>query len=46
MTFNVLTMFVELLCGLSTLSVFFYGGGMVLHLLEVRDSPQALGRPA
>lgn len=43
MNVNALILFLVLLGGLLALTIFFYGGEVVLHFLEKPDSTQALG---
>jgi hypothetical protein len=42
MNSDALITFLVLLGGLLTITIFFYGGQVLLHWLEVADSPQAL----
>jgi hypothetical protein len=42
MNLDALIMFIALLGGLLAITIFFYGGQMVLHWLEMPASPQAL----
>jgi hypothetical protein len=46
MNLNVLTLFLVLLGALAAITVFFYGGALVLRWLEAPDSRQALANDA
>jgi hypothetical protein len=46
MNLNVLTLFLVLLAALAAITVFFYGGALVLRWLEEPDSRQALANSA
>jgi hypothetical protein len=43
---DVLTIFLALLGAVAVITAFFYGGALVLHWLEVPDSPQTLAMAA
>lgn len=42
MNSDALIMFLVLLGGMLTITIFFYGSQMLLHRLEMADTPQAL----